>query len=310
MKKLLIAAALAAVAVIAAMLLTYKPVRKDYLNTGVLGYLGTTEKEFQEGFDEFRNFIISSDNKDNFEKNTFFSSLIEKRRVIHFYDSLMALMMDLRAARLDEIILPESVAQYLLSHNNFYKNVFSIDVLKSGICFGFTESNKDLCASFDNAIKDMEADGTLEKLKNLYVENFNERNNKPMRPDTIAAAEELRVAVTGDMPPIDMFAGDGKPMGYNTAILSEIGKRLGKNISFVNTDAGGRSAALTSGRADVVFWYRATKSNIEGQDPFDDLFRDVPEGIILSVPYYLWDNEFIIRMKENKGILDFLSSEE
>lgn len=271
--------------------------KKDFLDSGVLGYLGMTEEEFQEGFNELREFMLSPDNQAKFEKESLRSYAKEHRRNFHFYNSLMALMMDLKAGKLDEIILPESVGLYLLSRNSFYRDVQSIEVLESGICFGFREDNEELRQNFDKIINDMEADGTLEKLRNTYV-SISTRDPAPKRPHNFEAADTLKVVVTGDMPPIDMFAGDGKPTGYNTAILTEIGKRLGKNIIFINADAGGRAAALSSGRADVVFWYRVTQSKIEGPDPLDELFKDVPDGVILSRPYYSWGRELVIRMKD------------
>ncbi|MBQ9419716.1 MAG: transporter substrate-binding domain-containing protein [Synergistaceae bacterium] len=279
---------------------------KNTLDTGVLAYLGTTEEEFQQGFDTFRGFVLSSDNA---PKDGFIASLAEYRRIFHFYDSIMSLMMDLKAGELNEMILPESVGRYLLKQNSFYRHVLSTEILSSGICFGFKEDTPELRDSFNKIIDEMETDGTLDGFEETYVNNQNNRDPKPTRPDTIKDAEELRIVVTGDMPPIDMFAGDGKPTGYNTAVLSEIGKRLGKNIKFVNTDAGGRAAALLSGRADVVFWFRATESTLEGPDPFDDLFKDVPEGVILSKPYYSWGNEIVIRMKDKQGLLGLFSSQ-
>ena len=103
-----------------------------------------------------------------------------------------------------------------------------------------------------------------------------------------------------------MFAGDGQPAGYNTAILSEIGRRLGKNIQMINISTGGRSSALSSGRADVVFWYRTTESVLDDgdseADPIESLFLDAPEGVILSLPYYSWNKEVIIMKAEGKGL--------
>ena len=74
------------------------------------------------------------------------------------------------------------------------------------------------------------------------------------------------------------------PAGYNVAVLSEIGKRLRINISLVNVEAGARTAALVSGRADVVFWYEVNKNS--------NFQPDVPDDVILSEPYLEW-NQFI-----------------
>ena len=278
-------------------------------NVGVLAYLGTNEEDFQKGFDEFRNFVISSDSGQDLLKDNFINSLVQNRRIIHFYNSLMALIMDLKSKKLDEIILPENVGHYLLNHDNSYQNVFSTKILSSGACFGFRIDNAELMNEFNKILNGMKFDGTLKKFEAQYVIASNDRDPKPIRPEQIKNLPEIKIAVTGDMPPIDMFAGDGNPAGYNTAVLSELGKRLNKNIKFINTDAGGRSAALISGRADVVFWYRMTKSSIAGDDPFDNLFKDAPEGVILSMPYYSWENEMIIRLKDNKNLFGIFSSE-
>lgn len=298
-KYLIVLAFIAAVAAVFTVLNVGTGKNKSTLETGILGYLGITEEEFQKGFDDFRVFMLSSDRSADLAADPFLNSIIEKPRTFHFYHSLMALMMDLKAGKLDEMILPESVGLYLLNRNNLYHTVQSTAILESGVCFGFREDSGELRDSFNSVIKEMEADGTLEKLRNKYISVSSGREPVPARPDKINDADELKIAVTGDMPPIDMFAGDGKPSGYNTAILTEIGRRLGKNITFINTEAGGRSAALVSGRADVVFWYRATQSCIEGQDPLDEIFKDAPEGINLSMPYYSWGREIIIRMKKS-----------
>ncbi len=67
------------------------------------------------------------------------------------------------------------------------------------------------------------------------------------------------------------------------------------NIELVNIEAGSRAAALASGRADVVFWYEKDTSS-ENQP-------DVPEGIILSEPYYEWNKFIHVRkaIKQNSG---------
>ncbi len=76
--------------------------------------------------------------------------------------------------------------------------------------------------------------------------------------------------------------------------MAEIGKRLKKNIELLSIESGARSAALSSGRADVIFWYRST----EGLDfpeeaglkdnPLNKVIVDSSEGVIMSEPYYRW----------------------
>jgi ABC-type amino acid transport substrate-binding protein len=74
----------------------------------------------------------------------------------------------------------------------------------------------------------------------------------------IEGAETVKVAVTGALPPMDYVAPDGTPAGFNTALLAEISRRMGKNIELVVVDSVGRAAALASGTVDAVFWTRTS----------------------------------------------------
>ena len=77
----------------------------------------------------------------------------------------------------------------------------------------------------------------------------------------------------------------------------------------INIDSGGRSAALLSGRADVVFWYRTTESTVDNleEDPLEEMLKDNTEGVILSVPYYFWNTEFVISKAEKNTLKNFFS---
>ena len=73
---------------------------------------------------------------------------------------------------------------------------------------------------------------------------------------------------------------DGKPAGFNTAVLAEIGNRLLRNIELVDVDSGARATALTSKQVDVVFWSIVPVSEIIPSD------TDKPAGTVLTEPYF------------------------
>ena len=279
--------------------------KEEIVDAGVLTYLGTTEEEFQRGLDDLRKAVapLIPANGENDEwaeydmLEGFVLSLVKTRRVIHFYDSLLAMQMALRSGKISEIALPEPVGLYLITNNPKFDILFSLNMMPSTISFGFKRGNTALQKEFNTAITAMRKDGTLEKLKKKYI---TELAGEPEQVvfQNFKNAPTIKVAVTGDLPPIDFIAADGRPTGYNTAILSEIGKRLKKNIRLISVDAGGRSAALASERADVVFWYRNTEglkapSKIKGKN-LKGVMKDTLDGVILSEPYYEWDVDLII----------------
>ena len=127
----------------------------------------------------------------------------------------------------------------------------------------------------------MQSDDTLNRLTKEYITDINAETDPPaVDLPVFPNASTIKVAVTGDLPPLDFVSADGKPAGFNTAVLAEIGNRLLKNIELVNIDSGARAAALNSKQVDVVFWAIVPVSEIIPQD------SDKPEGVILTEPYF------------------------
>ena len=281
----------------------------DKVDSGILTYLGTTEGEFQQALDDLRKaltpLITEESAKHEWEDydllEGFLSELVRARRVVHFYDSLVAMQMALKANRIDEIVLPEPVVMYLMAKNpQDYEIQFSLNMMPSTISFGFKAGNEALKKDFDAAISAMKKDGTLMTIQEKFITNIGADEPEEVKFTEFKGSKPIRVAVTGDLPPIDYIAADGRATGYNTAILAEIGKRLKRNIRVMSVDAGGRSAALASDRADVVFWYRNTEGiktpkklgknkNLKGV-----MVDASSSGVILSEPYYEWDTDLVL----------------
>ena len=283
---------------------------KNFVDAGILTYLGTTEQEFQSGLDDLRKAVaplIPTDEEkgewasyDRLEG--FLDLLVKERRVIHFYDSLLSMQMALRSHKIDEIALPEPVGMYLISNNSKYDIYFSLNMMPSTISFGFKHGNTALQKEFNTAILAMRKDGTLARLQKNFVLELPTGEPEAVKFTNFKDAKTIRVAVTGDLPPIDFIAADGTPTGYNTAILSEIGRRIKKNIRLVSIEAGACSAALAGERVDVVFWYRNTEGlkapkKLQGKN-LKNVMKDNLEGVILSEPYYEWDTDLIIGLAD------------
>ena len=264
-------------------------------------------------------------------------------RVFVSYDSLDAMLMGLVSGEVGALNVPECTAEYLTKVNDQVKQFirfhpekaegFSRDLLNrlcNGYSFMMLKENSDLRDQFDQAIAEMKEDGTLEELIKTHITDVAESGEPVAVSFEEFDGSPIRVAVTGCLPPMDYVAADGSFAGFNTAILAQIGKRLGKNIELVQVDSVGRALALAEGNVDAVFWTRAWS---EGQyengtpsmsDEEHDAFiqekkanqseeenaimkklsesipreeysqRDMPEGTIVTAPYYTDMNVLVI----------------
>lgn len=214
----------------------------------------------------------------------------------HGFDSLTEMIMALDADKIDCMELASVVGEYFLrlkgNKEKYFPYMFTTGVTYY-LSMGFKEDNK-WFEPFNDAIKEMAKDKTLLFLKAQYVMNAasteatntasddGDENLEPVKFTFFPDAETVRIAVTGDMPPLDYVAADGTPAGFNTALLAEIARRLKINIELVNINVGARVAALASGRADGVFWFQY--ENTSGMKGFDSV-----AGIKLTEPYYAED---------------------
>ncbi|MBQ9566092.1 MAG: transporter substrate-binding domain-containing protein [Synergistaceae bacterium] len=249
-------------------------------NVGLLTQLNVTQEEFQ----TYMEAALSAG------LWTMFSAGDKEPAFFVFYDSMTAMQLGLNKGEVDEIDLPEVVGEFMINANPDYSIAAISTFQPVSFVFGFREKDgAALREKFNGALKAMKEDGTLPLLHADYLTNPGVGELKPVTFEKFDGAETIKVAVTGDLPPIDFIAADGTPAGFNTAILAEIGKRLHLNIEFVNIDSGARAASLASGRSDVVFWFRVYTG--ESSQP------DVPDGVIVSDSYYEWTKYLHIRKK-------------
>ncbi len=210
-----------------------------------------------------------------------------------YYDTMNAMIMGLNSGEVDEIDVPQAVGEYILSTNPEYEISCAMRSRPTNYAFGFLrgERGEGLCEKFNEALVSLMRSGKFSDIQEKYIYTHDFDAIVPVEFAKFESADRITVAVTGDLPPVDYVDAGGNAAGFNTAILAEIGRVLGLNVKLVNIGHSGKTAALTSGRVDVVFWYRYLASN-------DDIFRlEVPEQVILSNPYYMTDIFVHVRKK-------------
>jgi len=210
-----------------------------------------------------------------------------------FFNNMNEMIMALKGKQIERFAAPGRVGAYIVKHNDDLKLIDNNLKPILGYSMAMQEKSAAQIGEINKAITAMKADGTLDK---LIKENITElAGGDPKAADIakIDGAETLKVAVTGDMPALDVILPDGKPAGFNVAFLSELSKRINKNFELVDLDAGARGAALSSGQVDILFWVLGTYDQ-EGKAlpyPLDDM-----KGVAISIPYMM-DNRVGITLK-------------
>ena len=227
-------------------------------------------------------------------ENPYYDGMLDDNPEIIYYDSLNDMVMALNGNQIDAIDLNYSTAKYLCDRNDGLKmmldysdtenNILTDFIFNSLLSFDFSlmlpKASQDLTDEISEILLVMEEDGTLDMLAETYIDGDIGKAPVAELP-VIEGAETLRVAVTGDLPPMDYVTPDGQPAGFNVAVLAEIGKRIGRNIELVPISTSARAMALASKQVDAVFWSRSCMAFQdvvnEGLD-WKDLFAPEDEG--------------------------------
>lgn len=255
-----------------------KPAAPAAIKIGMLKNLNASEIEF----DGFLSKIADT-----------FALKTSPHEVVYF-DNLNSMLMALDSGQIDEVSTYLCVADYLIARNP------KIEILEGhtlefidAFCLALRANEPDLKKSLDDAILEMSDDGTFASLTKTYINDVRGKDEPPaVAFENFDGAETIKVAVTGDLPVLDLIRADGTPAGFSTAVLAELGKRLQKNIEVVQIESGARAAALTSGQVDVIFWAIVPVSEIIPANV------DKPDGVELTSPYYR-DKIVHIGLKKN-----------
>ena len=207
---------------------------KYFIKIGMLKYMNVGEQQFSDIMQK----LVET-----------FSLNVTPHKVI-FFDNLNSMQMAFNSGQIDEISTYNCVANYLVARK---ANVTVLENHISGFddefCLAMREDDKDLYNQVNEVVKQMKADGTLADFQKKYIDDsVSDKEPEAVEIEKFEGADTIKVAVTGDLPPLDLILADGTPTGFNTAVLSEIGKRLQKNIELIQIESAARAAALESKR--------------------------------------------------------------
>ena len=205
------------------------------------------------------------------------------------YDNLSTALMDLESGKIKGIGIEKSTAEYIAAHND--KVIVDVYNQTTNFSMMTMENNKEVFDILDNAIKEIKADGTLDALVENELKAYIESDPVAKDLPTFEGAKTIKIGVTGDLPPMDYVASNGKAAGFNIALLTEIANRAQVNIELVQIESGARPMALSSDKVDAVFWTKSVTcaecgetlgEAIEGTLVTESYFSDITCAVFLK----------------------------
>jgi len=188
----------------------------------------------------------------------------------------------------DAVYVPKFISEYYVKRNNKLASVKSRRHDEQNIIMVVRSEDQKLKDNLDSAIDTLQKDGTMQRLEKEWITNL--PANKELvagEVSKIPGAKTIYVGVCGDMVPLDYIAVDGRPAGFNVALLTETGKILYTNFEFVSLDFQARFTALKSKKIDLVFYHDDIKTFAANQELKDGSWLGTKPYYTTETGYFL-----------------------
>jgi len=189
----------------------------------------------------------------------------------------------LKTRRVDGMMTTVETSKFLISADENLSILPDSQGGRGRLSMILRRTDEVLLNELNMAIGQLRADGTLDRLYQQYVAGVtvNRLAETPAQLPEIEGADTILVGINGDLPPYDYIAADGRPSGFNVALMSEISRVLGKNVRFVTIPSEARFSALlgSARRMDLFFWFYGNLEN--DRLVLTERYADVEECILV-----------------------------
>ena len=128
-----------------------------------------------------------------------------------YYDNLASALLGLQRGHVDVFGSEGAAAEYIvLRHENMAMTAPS-DRLQIDYAMMTMTDKQEIFDILDGALREMKADGTIDRLIENELRAYIETDAEPKELPHFEGAQTIRIAVTGDVPPMDFITASGKP---------------------------------------------------------------------------------------------------
>ena len=118
-----------------------------------------------------------------------------------------------------------------------------------GVAFPMSERGQKLCDEFNAFLRDIEADGTLQQLRDKWM---NELDHDPVDYDALPATNgKLRMATEATYPPFE-FVSNGKYAGFDVDLAARFCEACGYGLEVADMNFDAVLASVVTGKCDFA----------------------------------------------------------
>ena len=174
----------------------------------------------------------------------------EKGTKIERYNKAADAIQSLKQQKIDCVVIDEQTAKSFTEKNSDIK-ILDEEFAKEQYALCIKKGNKELLDKLNNAIDELQADGTLSDIVTNYIGSAKEIGTKPYNEKNVDRKNgTLVVATNAQFKPYEYYE-DGKIVGIDMDMMRAICDKLGMELKIEDIEFDSIITSVQSGKADV-----------------------------------------------------------
>lgn len=187
----------------------------------------------------------------------------------------------LKQGKIDCVVIDSEPAKAFVEKNSELKILDEpFETEEYAICI--SKDKKDLTEKINAALKELKADGTLDKINSNYIGDDTKGKNPYVSPEgTSRTNGELVMATNAAFEPYEYYEGD-KVVGIDVDMAQAVADKLGMELKIEDMEFDSIITAVQSGKADIgVAGMTVTEDRLKSID-FTDPYTTATQVIIVK----------------------------
>lgn len=211
-----------------------------------------------------------------------------------YFDTFSAAVAALKSGKVDAVNATELVADFYTSKDSELSSI--VNVTSEGqflLLMALRTEDAQLLEDVNAALASLRDDGTMDALEENYIRNIQaDQQLEGKEMPHFDNAPTYYIGLSGDNPPVDYTAADGKPAGYNVELLSRVSEIMEVNFEIIVISPETKFVSLASKKIDIFFLHLVNYNN---EAVMQTIYEN--QSISFTDPYLSFDSTKFLVMK-------------
>lgn len=191
-------------------------------------------------------------------------------------DAIMALSQ----GKVDCVIIDEQPAKVFVSQNDNLK-ILDEEFANEDYAAVIKKDNAELLEKVNEALEELKADGTLDKIVSSYIPADGEEKGSYHYTQTVTSGDKLVMATNAQFPPYEFYESN-EIVGIDVEIGRAVADKVGKVLTIENMEFDSIINAVSSGKADIGLAGFTVTEDRKQMINFSDSYANSKQVIIVK----------------------------